>query len=76
MVNLKTRLIPLLEVPLHLPPSPRTGRAVHRATLFRWIQIGVHGVRLKPTRIGGATYVAQEDLEDFIERTSARVPAA
>ena len=71
MVDLTCELIPLADVPERLPPSPRTGRGVHRATVFRWIANGVRGVRLEVVRIGGSTYVEQEVLQRFVDRTTA-----
>ena len=65
-------LIPLAELPNHLPPGPR-GKKAHKSIGFRWARQGVGGNRLKVTQIGKALYVDPHDVEDFVARvTSAR----
>ena len=59
---------------LDAPKTPVSAAArrfgVHVSTLHRWAAKGVGGVRLPITRIGGRSYVLDEDLERFIARRS------
>lgn len=48
----------------------RVGPRTSAATIFRWAQRGVGGVKLRITRIGGRSYVLHKDLEAFISRRS------
>lgn len=47
-----------------LPPRP-DGRPVHKQSLFRWITVGVNGVKLEHLRLGGRFMVTPEQLERF-----------
>jgi hypothetical protein len=58
------QLIPLREVPRHLPPRP-SGKRVHISACYRWISRGVRGARLEALRIGGTTYTSLEALQRF-----------
>lgn len=65
MINISTEhLIPIRDVPRHLPPRP-TGRRVHISAVYRWIQRGVHGNRLESIKIGGMVYTSFEALMRF-----------
>ena len=63
-------LIPLREVPQHLPPRP-TGRRLHVSAVYRWVLRGVRGVCLEATKIGGTTYTSKEALQRFADQLSA-----
>jgi len=43
----------------------------HVATVWRWVQSGVRGVKLETILIGGRRYTSKEALERFIDRTTA-----
>jgi len=58
-------LIPLSEARDHVPP--RRGHKVHRATLFRWAQRGLRGIKLETVKIGGARFTSLEALERFYD---------
>lgn len=60
----KENLIPIREVPRHLPRRP-DGKRVHISACYRWISRGVRGVRLEAIRIGGTMYTSVEALERF-----------
>lgn len=67
MIDISTEhLIPIRDVPRHLPSRP-TGRRVHVSAVYRWIQRGVRGVRLEAIRIGGSTYTSTEALQRFAD---------
>ena len=51
-------------------PRGRSGKRVHVATLYRWSQRGIKGVKLETIRIGGTTYTSTEALQRFAERCS------
>ena len=58
-------------------PCLRGGKRVHLATLHRWVQRGVAGVRLEALRLGRTVVTSREALQRFAERLSAQSgPAA
>ena len=63
-------LLPIREVPRHLPPRPN-GKRVHISAVYRWTQRGIRGAVLEAIRIGGSTYTSTEALQRFAERLSA-----
>ena len=70
-------------MPASLIDAPRLSftQAAHRlgchvATLHRWSQHGVGGVKLRATRIGGRSYVTLTDLDRFIAARSDPAPTA
>jgi hypothetical protein len=71
MIDISTEhLIPIRDVPHHLPPRP-TGRRVHVSAVYRWILRGVRGVRLETIRIGGTSYTSAEALQRFADGLNA-----
>jgi hypothetical protein len=52
-------------------PSFRPGKKTHVATIFRWIQHGVRGVKLEAVRLGGRWVTSVEALQRFAEACSA-----
>lgn len=52
--------IRLNQVPSQVPGRPTI------STIFRWMQRGVRGVRLRGTLIGGRRYVKRDDLDAFL----------
>lgn len=38
----------------------------HAATCWRWAQVGVRGVRLRTTVVGGRRYTSQSDVDEFL----------
>ena len=67
-------LIPLSAASKLLPPRP-TGKPVGLATLYRWAQRGVRGVRLEtvPTPLGKMT--SREALKRFLAARAAPATA-
>jgi hypothetical protein len=51
-------------------PSFRPGKKTHVATIFRWAQHGVRGVRLESVRFGGRLVTSVEALSRFVEALS------
>ena len=47
-------------------PQPR-GKPVHVSTVHRWIQRGIHGIRLRATPVGTTLCIAEADLRRFFE---------
>ena len=64
-------LVPISQVG-QLVPSFRD-EGVSASTLWRWSRVGVRGVRLRITRIGGRTFVAKQALEQFFESLSSPI---
>lgn len=62
-------LIPLREVPKHLPARPSAKR-VHISACYRWVSTGVRGVVLESLKIGGTTYTSLEAIERFARQLS------
>ncbi|MFT7464314.1 MAG: hypothetical protein ACI9EF_002667 [Pseudohongiellaceae bacterium] len=60
--------VPLSEVADLLPRH--RGRPIHISTVYRWVQQGVHGVRLSTARIGGRLYTSREALHQFMAQLS------
>ncbi|MCC6228520.1 MAG: DUF1580 domain-containing protein [Phycisphaerales bacterium] len=66
-------IITLSQAAAMLPPR-RGGRKVHIATLFRWAQMGLGGVRLEVIRIGSALHTSREALQRFCDALTAARP--
>lgn len=49
-------------------PRRRRGKRPHIATLYRWVQHGVRGVRLEAIQVGGTLCTSLEALQRFCER--------
>jgi hypothetical protein len=58
-------LLAIAEVSDHVPTHP------HVATVWRWIQKGIRGVRLESVLIGGMRYTSKEALQRFFEGSNA-----
>jgi hypothetical protein len=54
-----------------LLPKRRAGKATHRATLFRWAQVGVKGVRLEVVQVGGVKCTSRAALSRFFQRLTS-----
>ena len=70
-------LIYLCDVPkLSWLPS-RDGRRLSLATIYRWLNRGVRGVRLKAKRVGGTWATSEAWLKEFFDALSGSpAPAA
>lgn len=65
MIDLASEsLIPLRDVPRHLPPRPN-GKRLHISAVYRWARRGVRGIILETIRMGGSTYTSREALQRF-----------
>lgn len=53
-------LLSIKEVAKQLPHQP------HVATVWRWVQKGVRGRRLKSTKLAGRTFIHVNDLNTFL----------
>jgi len=61
-------VVSLTEAAGHLPR--RRNKPVHVATLYRWAQRGIRGVRLETIQCGGAKCTSLEALQRFFEQLS------
>ena len=61
------RLIPLTEVSRRLPRR-RRGKRIHVATIYRWAQKGLRGIRLEAIQVGGCRCTSVEGLQRFFDR--------
>lgn len=65
------RLVALTEVPkLAEMPRLRGGKRPHIATIYRWAQNGIRGVKLETVRLGGTVCTSVEAIQRFVERLS------
>lgn len=66
-------LVPLSQVP-DLPwiPRRRRGRKLHAATVFRWCQKGVKGVKLECWQFAGTKVTTVAALHRFFDELSAK----
>ncbi len=62
---LAEKAIPISKAPKHVPGRP------HAATIWRWHQRGVRGVKLETFVAGGRRFTTEEAIERFIHRTTA-----
>jgi hypothetical protein len=65
-----TALIPFAEVPDLLPKH--RGKRVHTASVFRWVQRGIKGVRLHAVQAGGRRCTTRAWLSEFFVALSER----
>lgn len=71
MIDLREEsVIPLGEVPGHIPPG-RGGRRVNLSTVNRWALRGVSGIRLETVVCGGRRYTDRAAIARFIAATTA-----
>lgn len=64
------KLVPLRDLPKFLP-AKASGKRLHISVVYRWVQRGVHGVRLEVVHIGGTSYTSFEALQRFASPLSA-----
>lgn len=62
-------VVSLNDATSHLPRR-RRGSRPHVATVYRWAQRGVRGVRLETLQIGGTMCTSIEALQRFFDRLS------
>ncbi len=49
-------------------PRRRNGKRPHVATIYRWAQVGIRGIRLETLRVGGSLCTSKEALQRFCEQ--------
>jgi hypothetical protein len=65
------RLVRLADVPkIQWLPLRRAGRRLHLATIYRWAQRGLRGVRLEIVQAGGTRCTSEAALLRFFEALS------
>lgn len=62
-------VVSLTDATKHLPMR-RAGKRPHVATLYRWAQNGVRGIRLETIQVGGTLCTSLEALQRFFNRLS------
>ncbi len=71
-------VVSLTEASKHLPRR-RAGKRPHPATLYRWVQHGVRGVKLEAIQVGGTLCTSLQALQRFCEACtdpSSRPPSS
>ena len=66
----KEQVLPLTGATKHVP-SRRRGKPTHVATLYRWSDPGLHGIRLEVIQCGGTLCTSLEALQRFFNRLTA-----
>lgn len=66
MIRQTENYLTLDQVTAMLPGHP------HRSTLWRWAAEGIRGERLKFTKIGGRTFIAESEVQRFVGALSRR----
>ena len=74
MINLSEETVISLTEAAKLLPRRRGDRVVHVATLYRWAQRGLKGIRLEIIQIGGTKCTSIEALQRFFDRLSGDSP--
>lgn len=68
MIDIRNEtVLSLTDAGRHLPRR-RAGKRPHVATLYRWVQHGVRGVKLEAIQVGGTLCTSLEALQRFCER--------
>jgi hypothetical protein len=62
-------LIPLGRVPDLLPPGPH-GKRPHVSAVFRWVQRGIRGVRLRAVQAAGRRCTTRRWISEFFAALS------
>ena len=65
-------LMSLSQVASFLPR--KNGKKIHTSSIWRWITVGVRGVRLHSLRLGAKYFVTSEAIEDFGKKLAALGP--
>jgi len=70
MIDIQSEtVITFSEASKHLPRR-RAGKRPHVATLYRWAQQGVRGVKLETLQVGGTCCTSLESLQRFFNQLS------
>ncbi len=70
MIDIRTEhLVTLSQLVKTLPPR-RQQRPVHPATVYRWRNPGIRGVRLECIRVGGTWHTSMEAFQRFCDELS------
>ncbi len=76
MIDISTETVLTLTEAAKRLPQRRRGSRPHPATLFRWVQRGVKGVRLESLQVAGTKCTSIQALQRFFDRLSEpREPA-
>ncbi len=61
--SIESKQVRLSSVPLII--ERRTGEAPHIATIYRWVNSGLRGAKLRTTFVGGHRRTTEQWLNDF-----------
>lgn len=67
----KEKVLSFAEICLLLPRR-RAGRASHPATLYRWANPGLRGIKLETIQVGGTLCTSLEALQRFFNQLSCQ----
>jgi len=77
MIDISTETVLTLTEAAKRLPQRRRGSRPHVATMYRWAQRGVKGVRLETIQVGGTCCTSLEALQRFFDALSEpRTPAS
>ena len=66
MIDLQHETVLSLSEAIEHLPHRRGDRGVHVATLYRWCQRGLHGVKLETLQVGGTKCTSLAALQRFL----------
>jgi hypothetical protein len=67
MIDMQAESLITISQAARLVPPGRQGKPTHVATIHRWINQGVRGVRLDAIRLGGRWLTSREALQRFAQ---------
>lgn len=67
----RDRLLSLQDAAVLVP-----GKTPHPQTIYRWIRVGIRGVRLDGVIVAGLTWTTEDALFRFLEETSSTAVGA
>lgn len=72
MIDLANEQVITFTEAARLMPPRRQGRRVHLATIWRWAQHGIRGIRLETICCGGTRMTSREALQRFCDALTAQ----
>ncbi|HKQ48047.1 MAG TPA: DUF1580 domain-containing protein [Phycisphaerae bacterium] len=68
MIDISVETVPTFTEAAAKLPRRRHGKKPHIATLYRWAERGLKGIRLETIQVGGTCCTSLEALQRFFER--------
>ncbi len=75
MININNETLLSLADAAAAVPRRRAGRKCHIATVYRWAQRGVRGIRLETIQVGGTRCTSKQAMQRFFEALTVQSAA-